>query len=1064
MVTVQWLDRLHTGTRGINLLKLPQNILIAVCLVTAAASLRVAARADDVRFSRDVLPILSDRCFHCHGPDESNRQADLRLDIESGAKADPGDYGPISPGSLDDSELWTRITTDDTDLLMPPVDSHRKPLTTAEREIIEQWINDGAPWGRHWSLQPPTRPDVPPAADHPIDAFVQQRLGEHGLQPSPPAVPATRLRRLHLDLTGMSPPPEQVRDFAADPSAEAWSRAIGGLLDSPHHAERMAMWWLDAARYSDSDGFQLDETRENWPWRDWVIDAFGANMPFDQFTIEQFAGDLLPDATDEQVLATCFHRNHMTNGEGGRDPEESRMDYVIDRVNTTGTLWLGLTLGCAQCHTHKFDPIEHRDYYAMSAFFNSIDEDGRAGKKAEPYLKYQSSRVSPRIEAMERFIKKCRDAEAVAKTEAIGRFEQWLAEIIVDHPDQYKVWQYPPPTVTSAEGTEFAVGEDQIIQTQGPTPRQDDYRIEVPVPDGLNQISGWRLEIFADEQNVAGRYSRTGDGDFVLTNVRILRRGPGSPAESELPVQSAVADVEAPAEGKGKLASRYAKIADTLNDDARDGWTTRGEDSGRGDGSGANHVGVFQLEHPVPVGPDDRIVVELKHRSLAGDANIARFRIGLTHEVGETLTRVDGGSPIAELIDRHPTDVAEIGEELKNRLREQYLAADSIYQTILGRLETATRQLESLRQQSEPRDVMVLRQRQEPRESNILIRGVWDAKGETVAPAVLPAVLDGPSGDATRLDLAHWLVDRQNPLTARVIVNHLWQLMFGAGIVRTPDDFGLQGEFPTHPKLLDWLAVELMEHDWDLRHIIRLIATSDTYQQSSGVSEHLLEMDPENRWLARGARFRLPAWMIRDNALRVSGLLNPAIGGPPVYPYQPDGIWQEVTMGRFHYEPSLGPAQYRRTLYAYWRRSSSPTFLFDNAGRRVCEVMTRRTNTPLHALTLMNDATMLEAARALADQIIEPAEVTPEKQGFSSAVSQLSWRILSRDLESNEQEDLRQVYDAAIAYYDDNPDDAERLTTVGQAGPADRSVAAPVAAWMIVASTLMNTDEAITHE
>ncbi|WP_404310802.1 PSD1 and planctomycete cytochrome C domain-containing protein [Neorhodopirellula lusitana] len=1030
--------------------------------------------AEEVNFSRDILPVLSDRCFHCHGPDPDNREADLRLDIEENAKEDLGGYWPVAEGNLDDSELWNRITSNDEDEVMPPVDSHRKPISDRERELIRKWILAGAKWGKHWSFEMPIQlplPVIDETADapDPIDAFVKERLHQEGWKLSPRAKPAKQLRRLSFALTGLPPSPEQVQRFVSDPTDQAWQAAITEMLASPRHAERMAMWWLDSARYSDTDGFQLDESRENWPWRDGVIDAFQNNMPFDEFTIEQFAGDLLPDATPEQILATCFHRNHMTNGEGGRDPNESRVDYVIDRVNTTGTVWLGLTLGCVQCHTHKFDPITHHDYYSFSAFFNSIDEDGRAGKSAKPYLKYTSNAVEERIAETQQFVDQCQAAERQSHGQASSRFDQWLEQLITDPPKDYQAWQVPVPSPTSSDGTRFQVESDQTIQTIGPTPRQDDYRIELAIPEGMERITGWRLEIFPNPNQPDAKYARSGEGDFILTSVRALSRSANSPAEREIEIKDAHADKEASKPGK----RLYGKISDTLNDDARNGWTTEGEEERQ------THIGVFRFTKPYPVAEGDRLQILLRHRSNGSHVSIGRFRLSLTDETGETATRTDGRSPIGDLLDsrsaadnsdKEPRSQASkiykdpIDPKIKKRLLDQFLAGDAEYQTSNDLLKVAKAQLKNLQAEQKERSVMVLKEREKPRPTYVLLRGVWDAHGDVVKPAVLPSVLPwDPDRTQSRLDLANWLIDPQNPLTARVIVNQLWQLMFGQGIVRTPGDFGLQGEFPTHPELLDWLAIELIQHDWDPQHILRQMVTSETFRQSSKVTPDQLERDPENRLLARAPKHRLPAWMLRDNALAVSGLLNPAIGGPPVYPYQPDGIWNEITMGRFRYQPSLGPAQYRRTLYAFWRRASAPTFLFDSAQRRVCEVDVRLTNTPLQALTLMNDVGMLEAARVLADSVVGRNNDSP-KSAMHEGIAQLANRILSRTLSETESESVETLWQRAHDHFETHPEVAARYTTVGQQPTPDATQVADTAAWMTVANLIMNLDEAISYE
>ncbi len=1025
--------------------------------------------AADISFSRQILPILSDRCFQCHGPDEANREADLRLDLEATAKQLSNDQAAIYPANLSKSLLWERITTTDGSISMPPPDSHREPLSPAEIELVRRWISEGAVWGKHWAFEPISRPEITSQAGSEIDYFITENLTQQRLSASEPANLHTQLRRLSFTLRGVAPSESEMQAFEAQPTDGQWANLVESFLESDQHAERLAMWWLDAARYSDSDGYQADKTRQNWPWRDWVVDAFHSNMPFDQFTIEQFAGDLLPEATQEQILATCFHRNHMTNGEGGRDPEESRIDYVLDRTNTMGTLWMGLTLGCSQCHDHKFDPVSQRDYYSLTAFFNSIDEDGKAGTGAKPSLKYKSRLVAERVAEMERFVSQCQQVESESKSITHRSFIDWVEDLKNNPPDPYQAWRVPKVlSVESNEGTEFATESDGTIQTSGPTPNQDDYRIELEVPEGMHRLSGWRIEVLPHRSHIEEKFTRQGKGDFILTNVKVLVNQRDRPSELELEIASAKADYEAKKDRKTDWDTRYSNIKETLNDDARDGWTTEGAEEVK------PHIGVYRLAEPYTVKAGDRFVIILKQRSTQGDANLGRFRISLSSEAGETVERTDSGSPIQEFITLNPEHLDEVPEELMTRLEKQH-ALDSIdYQMVKQKLDIARRQLSQIRGQAEARSVMVLGERKEPRPTHVLVRGVWDAKGKEVQRGFLPSITGEPpvrekktneKADAeipeeeslNRLDLANWLVSPENPLTARVIANHAWQLMFGTGLVATSEDFGLQGQLPSHPALLDWLASELIDSGWDLRHLFRLIASSKTFRQSSQGSEESMELDPDNRLLARGPRYRLPAWMLRDNALSISGLLNPALGGPPVFPYQPKGIWSEITMGRFQYEPSLGPEQYRRTLYAFWRRSSSPAFLFDSAERRVCEVRVSETNTPLHALTLMNDRTYLECARSLADVMVQESD-------FHASLNLLGRRVLSRDWEDLEVGNLQQVHQKALDYYGENPTEAAIYTKIGQRDEVPAELVAQTAAWMTCASLVMNLDEAITLE
>jgi len=999
---------------------------------------------EEVNFSREILPVLSDRCFHCHGPDESERKAGLRLDLEAEAKQD----SIVVPGDAEASELWYRITTADEDDLMPPPDSHRDPLTPEELAAFRKWLDQGAKWGKHWAFEPPTRTELPDPSQPAVDAFVQAKLKTEGLEPSPPAPPHTQLRRLSFALTGLPPTTEELAAFTQNPSNEAWAEAIERYLASPYHGERLAMWWLDAARYSDTDGYQQDAERDNWPWRDWVVDAFNQNMPFDQFTIEQFAGDLLPDATPEQILAPCFQRNHMTDGEGGRLPEESRIDYVIDRVNTTGTVWLGLTLGCAQCHTHKFDPVSHEDYYRFFAFFNSIDEDGTAGRKAKPYLKYKSDQAPRAMKELEAHLTKLTAETDAARVKAEAQFADELPAMLASLPADYQAWQVLSPSeLQTVEGSRLKLEPQGIIQAIGPDPRQEDYRVTVPAPKSLQRITGWKLEVMPHPSHTEGKLSRGAKGEFILTNVKLLVRRQGASQVRDIQMKGAIADFEKPAKGRA-----YGKVADTLDDDPRNGWTTETGDPTQ------PHVAQLELEEPLQLSADEELVFVLQHRSTEGEANIGRFRLSATSESGETVQKLNG-SPLEELAAEPIEDPEQLSDELRQRLLAQFLQDAEFYQDHLAELNAAKGQLNRAKRDTGIMSVMVLSELEEPRATHILERGVWDAHGAEVQPGVPDSVLPWPDDKTSnRLDLAQWLVSPENPLTARVIVNHLWQMTYGAGLVRTPEDFGLQGELPTHPELLDWLALELIDSGWDLRHVLRLIVNNDTFRQSSDTTAELRELDPDNRLLARAPRHRLPAWMIRDNALAASGLLNPALGGPPVRPWQPEGVWQEIFMGRFTYNPSLGPAQYRRTLYAYWRRSSAPTFLFDSAQRRVCEVGIRRTNTPLHALTLLNDTTMLEASRVLADQALA-------QSGSPSAQMQwLSMAILGRSLQPAEVSVLEHKHRLAWDHYQNHPEDATAFTTVGQQDPPPPDKAADTAAWMTAASLLLNLDEAISYE
>ncbi len=1019
-----------------------QSLLLAAFFMAGPA----VCADEQIKFGRDVLPIFSDRCFHCHGPDETHREADLRLDQREDAVRDRDGGAVIVPGDPAASTLLERITSDDPDLHMPPPAAHRKPLSLTEVETLRRWIADGAVWGRHWSFELPVRPEVPATARHAIDFFVRRRLQPMGLTLAPRTESHTLIRRLSFDLTGLPPKPDEVEEFVADSSQEAVEQTVDRLLASPHYGERMTMWWLDAARYSDTDGYQQDATRSNWPWRDWVIQAFNDNLRFDQFSIQQFAGDLLPEATSESKLATCFHRNHMTNGEGGRDPEESRIDYVIDRVNTTGTVWLGLTLGCSQCHSHKFDPISQQDYYSLFAFFNSIDEDGKAGGGAKPYLKYKSRFAARAVTEAQSVADARKPRLDAARTRAEQDFQSWMMRQIAAVQQGFEPWQVLQANVLeSAEGSLLRQEADGSIQVSGPNPRQDDYRLIAAT--SFPRITGLRLEVLPHQSHTDGKLSRGYSGEFILTDIKLQVRRKGDNQLRDIDINGAIADAETAAKGR-----RYGNVKDTLDDDPRNGWTTASHDPTM------PHVAVFALTEPLVLQADEELIFVMLQRSTEGDASIGRFRVSVTDQPGPGVRSLEP-MPLEQLAAENEQDPAQLDGKLRSRLLDQFLADHVPYQQAKLDYDRADRQLSEVRKEAGDRNVMVLSERGAPRQTFVLERGVWDKHGEQVQRAVPAALLAWPEQKTqSRMDLARWLVDRDNPLTARVIVNQLWQLCFEAGLVRTPEDFGLQGEFPTHPDLLDWLAVEFMESGWDLKHVLRLIVTSETYQQSSNMTAEQFQRDPDNRMLARGARFRLPSWMIRDAALRSGGLLNPAIGGPPVMPYQPNGVWAEMFMGRFQYMPSQGPAQHRRTLYAFWRRSAAPTFLFDSAQRRVCEVRPRQTNTPLQALTLLNDLTLLEASRELAKSAVA-LHVDVE-----SRLTFLIQSTLSRPPTATERDVLQREYLQARHYYEDEPSAAALLLDFGQPELRPATDLIDVAASMIVASMIYNLDEALTHE
>lgn len=821
---------------------------VSLTPVVLLAFAQLGSAQEKVDFARDVLPILSNHCFQCHGPDEQGRKGDLRLDTKEDALRKEG--AVIVPGKSAESDFIRRIVSSERGEVMPPPKAN-KPLKPEQIATLKKWIDQGAAWGTHWSFTAPKRPAVPKvqkpnaAVRNEIDRFVLARLEKEGLSAPPEADKERLIRRVTLDLTGLPPTPEEVAAFVRDNAPNAYEKVVDRLLASPRFGERMAWDWLDAARYADSNGYQGDGERTMWPWRDWVVKAYNENLPFDQFTVWQLAGDLLPKPTREQVLATAFNRNHMINGEGGRIAEENRVEYVFDQTETTGTVWLGLTFNCCRCHDHKFDPLTRRDYYGLFAYFNRTPVSGGGGSgQTPPVLDFGT----PEQE------QKRKDAQAAY---------------------------------------------DALVQKVMPIEK--------------------RLRDAAAIKDKDGNYAST----LPALIESALRKGPNDRADQN-----------------------YDELAKHFKDTEPD------------------YV---------------KLLPEVRKAKQARDA------------AGAALPKV-----------------------------------------------------------------MVMGDAPQPRETFVLTRGDYSKREDKVTPAVpgsLPALPKGAT--ANRRALAEWVAARENPLTARVAVNRLWQMLFGTGLVKTSDDFGVQGEHPSHPELLDWLAVEFSER-WDTKHIVRLIATSAAYRQSAKVSAALLERDPDNRLLARGPRHRLPSWMIRDQALAASGLLTPTLGGPPVKTYQPPGIWEEATFGNKRYAQDKGDALYRRSLYVFWRRIVGPTMFFDAANRQTCSVKTTTTNTPLHALVTLNDVTYVEAARVLAQLALE--------KGGTTEAEQLAFtfkRLLAREPNETEQKVLAGAVEKQRKLFAGDKVAATKLLKVGESPRNEKLDTIEHAALTAVCLMLLNLDETL---
>lgn len=977
-----------------------------------------------VEYNRDVRPILSDRCFACHGPDSGNRKAGLRLDQETSAKAELRKKYPIKAGDPELSEVYRRIVSDSTALRMPPAYAGHDRLSAKEIDVIRQWIEQGAPYQKHWSFIPPQRPEAPVVRDkawvrNPIDAFVLARLEKEGLTPSREADKATLLRRVSLDLTGLPPAPAEAEAFLKDTSPEAYTAAVDRLLASPRYAERMAIRWLEAARYSDTNGYQSDGVRDMWRWRDWVIEAFDRNMPFDRFTVEQLAGDLLPNPTLSQRIATGFHRNHRTSAEGGIIDEEFRVDYVADRVETTSTVWMGLTFGCVRCHDHKYDPLPQKDYYRLFAFFNNVPEKGFVYNfgNEPPYIKAPTAEQQVRLSEYDARLKVAAD-----------RWESMAGKLA----SAQKKWEAREGTVDWApeRGLQFA------------------HKLANRTFDGKRNIDvGADVAKFnhRDPLTLAARVKPQSAKGAILTRAEDYWEGTGYGlyvVDGKLRFHFIFrwTDLGMRVETKQPLKlGEWQHVAVTYDGSMLAKGTHLYIDGKEVEMNVLFDQHLWPIEHKAPL------------RIGAGAG------LGFEGEVDEVRI-YNRALPPREVavLGADKSDAQAQADKLRLAFLERHLPAD--LKAARDAMEKA--QAERDRYYATIPTVMVMEDGA-PRETFVLKRGAYDAPGEKVTAAT-PQSLPGWKAEwpANRLGLANWLVSRGHPLTARVTVNRFWQMLFGTGIVKTVDDFGAQGEWPMHAELLDWMAVEFVDSGWDVKKLLKTIVTSATYRQESKVAPEGLQRDPENRLLARGPRLRLSHEMIRDQALAASGLLVEGVGGPSVKPYQPPGLWNELAGGK-EYEADTGPGLYRRGLYTYWRRTIAPPSMinFDSPTRETCFVREGRTNTPLQALNLMNDVTYLEAARKLAERMMHEGGSTDAERlrhGFRT--------LLVREPAARETAVLGKALAGFRKSFAADKAAAEKLLTQG-ASPRD-AAADPVelAAYASVASLLLNLDEAITKE
>lgn len=1061
--------------------KLLPMLFTAVALFPGAA-----AGAGQVEFNRDIRPVLADTCFQCHGPDPDTRKADLRLDLEEGYFTAEEDEPPLLvKGKPEESEVYLRLITSDEDDVMPPPDSH-KEVTPEQIELIRQWIEEGAPWQTHWSLVAPTRPEVPAVTDEawartPVDRFILARLEAEGLAPAPEADPRTLARRVALDLTGLPPEPELVEAFAADPSDAGWERLVDTLLASKHYGEHRGRYWLDAARYGDTHGLHFDNYREIWPYRDWVIAAFNANQPFDRFTVEQLAGDLLPEPTLEQRVATGFQRCNITTNEGGTIVEENLANYAADRVQTMGWVFMGLTINCCQCHDHKFDPITMRDFYSMAAFFRNTTQGGLDGNVKDgrgPAIAVPVGEDRQRWDSLPGLIATAATERDRRREEARADFDEWLASARPGDLEASLPSEGLAVHVPLDEGAGSAVhgaldGAPATFQAGGDV---------AWVPDGKLGP--------APVVKAAATFDLGGAGDFEADQPfswgAWVKAGPSGATGGIIARMD-----EADAYRGWDLFQQDRKLAVHLvhqwPDDALKVATAEpvlkpGEwqhvfvtwnGSRKPDGVRLYVDGVAQAlaTEKATLKPESSIRTGTPLR-LGGRSGNQAFEGGALQDA-RLYTRELSSDEVAALAAHGPlvallkTDPAARTPEQHETLYHQYLTA---YDPRFLELQDAVARLESEREAIRARSP-VTHVQEERRDSKpvakILMRGQYDRPGEEVAadtPAALPPMPEG--APRNRLGLAQWVVDPANPLTARVTVNRFWQQLFGRGIVETPEDLGVMGSPPTHPELLDWLAVEFVESGWDVKGLIRRMVSSATYRQAAVATPEKIEKDPGNRLLSRGPRFRMDAEMVRDYALAASGLLSPKMGGPGTRPYQPPGVWDVVGLpggDTRNYVQDTGENLYRRSVYHFWKRMAPPPSLevFNAPSREVCTVRRERTNTPLQALVTMNDPQFVEAARHLAQHALAAAGGAAAGDACAPALDEIARRVLCRPLKPRETELLAASLGDLLGHYRAHPDDARALLAIGES-PVDETLdPSALAAWTMLCNEVLNLDEVL---
>jgi hypothetical protein len=1039
-----------------------------VTRLLAAAALWTAAGNAQVRFNRDIRPIMAETCFRCHGPDKSSRMAGMRLDIrEEAVKANRNGVAPIVPGDPAKSAIIARIF-DTGARIMPPAFAH-KELSATQKETIRRWVAEGATYEGHWAYQPVQRPAVS-AAGNPIDAFIRERLAREGVQPSPEADRRTLIRRLSLDLTGIPPTAEEAAAFQKDNSPGAYEKLVDRLMASPRYAEQQTMRWLDVVRYADTCGFHGDNAFPAWPYRDYVLHSFRENKPFDQFTREQLAGDLVPNATTEQRVASAYNRLNRTSAEGGLQPKEYLAKYASDRVRTLAAVWMGGTLGCAECHDHKFDPFASRDFYSMKAFFADIKETGLMpdrGKDAwGSLLSLPTTEQQREIDVLRASVaeSRARLAERM-KTLEPGRAE-WEQRLLAEYEAGALAWRLQHPvSAKSANGAVLTIYNDKqvdytsydggslsasrgpgngLVIASGPNPDNETYT--VTLQPGPGKWKSFGLEVVADEGLPGMRVARGAD-KLLITEIEM------DAGTRRVPFVSGMANL-------GQQASEYLP-AGAFDGNPKTAWGV----------SGYNEVPkiflALKFAQPLETAADTVLTVRIRQDGGIRRATMGRFRLALSPSELSWPT-ADKGKEIPDAVLKAlkvPDERRTAAQKKAIENHFEWASADvQAAITEAAKLEQALAILET----SIPR--VVVTEATKPTETRILGRGNWmDESGDVVMPAIpgFLGKLDTGGNRATRLDLANWLVSPENPLTARVTVNRLWRQFFGIGISKVLDDLGSQGEWPSHPELLDWLASEFVRpqyqadgtHAWDLKHVIRTIVTSETYRQSSMARPELEERDPDNRLLARQSRFRVDAEVVRDTALSVSGLLVEEFGGPSAKPYQPDGYLATLNFPKREYAASRGGELYRRGVYTFWQRSFlHPSMVnFDAPTREECTVNRVNSNTPLQALDLLNDPIYVEAARVFAQNILQHG------REWNARVDWAFQRAVNRAPAPEERRTLAGLYAKSLATFQRSPADARALIHEGEAPVATGLKDAEFAAMTTVARAILNMHETITR-